>query len=235
MDREIIYWRHRTPPGVKVEEIFSGTGGRTPRLWGILARQVYNENAADQGYRNIEHFADGAPYLPGSDTRISVSHTLGMLVVATLPRTPEVDMASFSPRAAMGIDTETLDRVVRADLLPRFLNDSELAMVGDDPRRALLAWTAKEALYKAARREGLDWRTDMVIEALPEAEVPAEGRQPVYGRAVANGEQYLLYSWLSGADDTHPDPTHLITMAVGAHCATFKKTADRNRPERPTP
>lgn len=223
MDSEIIYWRHRTPVGVKVEEIFSGTEGHTPRVWQIMARQVYNENAADQGYRAIEHFANGAPYLVDSDTRISVSHTFGMFVVATLPRTPEVDLSLFSPRTAMGIDTEALSRIIRPELLPRFLSDKELDMVGEDSHRALLAWTVKEALYKAAWQEGADWRSDIVIETLPAAELSAEGRQPVYGRGRVNGEQYLLYSWLSGADDTDPAPTHLITMAIGSRCATFKK------------
>ncbi len=223
MDSEIIYWRHRTPVGVKVEEIFSGTEECTPRVWQIMARQVYNENAADQGYRTIGHFANGAPYLVDSDTRISVSHTFGMLVVATLPRTPEVDLSLFSPRTAMGIDTEALSRIIRPELLPRFLSDKELEMVGEDPHRALLAWTVKEALYKAAWQEGADLRSDIVIETLPAAELSAEGRQPVYGRGRVNGEQYLLYSWLSGADDTDPAPTHLITMAIGSRCATFKK------------
>lgn len=223
MDNEIVYWRHRTPVGVKVEEIFSGTQGRTPRVWQIMARQVYNENAADQGYRAIGHYANGAPYLVDSDTRISLSHTPGMFVVATLPRTPEVDLSCFSPRTAMGIDTEALERVVKPDLLSRFLSDKEMDMVGDDPHRALLTWTVKEALYKAAWQEGLEWCSDIVIEALPTAEIPAEGQQPVYGRGRVNGEQYLLYSWLSGADDTNPVPTHLITMAVGSRCATFKK------------
>lgn len=224
MDNEIIYWRHHTPVGVKVEEIFSGREGRSSRLWQLMARQVYNENAADQGYRAIEHFGNGAPCLADSDSRISVSHTPGMFVVATLPRTPEADLSVFSPRTAMGIDTEALTRTVKPELLPRFLSEEELAHVGSDPRRALVAWTAKEALYKAALQDGLDWRAGIIIDELPEAAPYSEHQHPVYGRAHVGDEQYLLYSWLSGSDDTNPEPTHLITMAVGTRCATFKKS-----------
>lgn len=166
MENDFIYWRHPTVPGIKVEEV---TGGDrySGELWRSMARQLYCENGKE-AYRDLGHFPDGAPFLYGEPNRISITHCPGFYAVATLPPTPEVDLSLFSPRAAMGIDAEREDRSQVLRVRDRFLSADELAMIpADDVRLNVLAWTIKEAAYKAARVPGLDFREDIRIRRLP--------------------------------------------------------------------
>lgn len=166
METEFIYWRHPTPVGIKVEEI-SGMENKSGKLWRDMAMQIYCENGVD-GFREIGHFANGAPFLFGLTSRISVTHTAHLLAVATLPKTPEANLSQFAPRTAMGIDAERLDREQVLRVRDKFLSDEEKAIVSEDSLEAnIIAWTSKEALYKAAMTEGLDFRNDITIKSLP--------------------------------------------------------------------
>lgn len=166
MEEDFIYWRHPSVPGIKVEEV-SGGDRYSGNLWKEMARQVYCENGRD-AYREIGHYKSGAPFLYGESSRISVSDSHGLLVVATLPPTPEVDLALFSERAALGVDVERADREQVIRLRSRFLSGSEMAEIDSaDVERNVLAWTAKEAAYKAALTAGLDFRSRIIIERLP--------------------------------------------------------------------
>lgn len=167
METEFIYWRHPTLPGIKIEEV-CGAEDKKGRLWEELALQVYCENGKD-GYREIGHYQQGAPFVNGEETRISISHTKGLLVVATLPPTPEVDLSEFSLRSCLGVDAERLDREAQVmKVVDKFLSADEKNMVGDDPKKALMAWTVKEAAYKAVLGHDLDFIRDVVIDKLPE-------------------------------------------------------------------
>lgn len=166
MEEDFIYWRHPTVPGIKVEEV---TGGDRYKgnVWRSMAEQVYCENGRE-AYREIGHFADGAPFLFGETSRISITHCAGLYAVATLPPTPEVELSQFSRRAAMGIDAERMDRAQVLGVRERFLSPDELAMIAaDDVQANVLAWTIKEAAYKAALHPGLDLRSDIIIRKMP--------------------------------------------------------------------
>ena len=203
-DPDFIYWRHPTVPGIKVEEV-SGGDIYSGATWLEMARQVYCENGRD-AYRDLGHFRNGAPFLYGEQSRISVTHCRGLFVVATLPPTPEVDLAEFSERAAMGIslthtqgllavatlpptpecplevfaertalgiDAERADRSQVLKIRGRFLSDEELALVpADDVTANVIAWTVKEAAYKAAMTEGLDFRDAIRIRRMPRPAPP---------------------------------------------------------------
>lgn len=185
-DTEFIYWKHLTPVGIRVEEI-SGAEQRTKAVWLPMAMQIYGENGEDD-YRKTGHFANGAPFLYGDTCRISITHTNHFLAIASLPRTPEATLANFSARTAMGIDAEKLDREQVLKIRDRFLNEAELELIPvDDLEANIKAWTAKEALYKAAMTEGLDFRKDICIESLPPFGLPAamkEAGPPVTGKAI---------------------------------------------------
>lgn len=213
-EEDLTYWRHRTPVGVKVEEI-SGGSRYSDRLWPVMARQVWSENGRDGEYRSIDHTQHGAPLLSGSCERISLSHTRGMLVVATLPPTPEADLGQFSTRAAMGVDTERAVRKVSQEVRVRVFSDREQALVSEAD--TLLGWTCKEALYKAIMGMSKNFAGDYSILSLPEPDTGATGSAEV---TMPDGsrESFILYSYLSDG--------FIVTIAISPRCATYKKAVD---------
>lgn len=240
METEFIYWRHDTSVGVRVEEL-SGGEDKSPRLWKILALQVFGENGGDR-YREIGHFQSGAPYLEDSTQRISISHCPHFMVVASLPRTPEANPEEFNPRTAMGIDVEEARRSQALKVAPRVMTPEEIKLMDEfahkltlpDPGRpalpeeeaaieaAVLCWTIKEALYKAALEEGLDFRENISILSLPEiCEAPVV-KNPMLGKASLRLKiqthtiEMRLFSYRSEG--------HIVTIAFSPKCATFKKS-----------
>ena len=169
---DYVYERFKTPFGVKIETV---TGGSrySGKVWREIAMQIYCENGRN-GYRDIGHLPSGAPFIYGSDERISISHTDGCLVVTTIPLTPERSVSDFAPSNAIGVDVERADREQAHKLRERFLNEEELKRVPDTPEASLTAWTCKEAMLKAGMNADINWRDDIVIEALPT--VDREGR-----------------------------------------------------------
>lgn len=247
METEMIFWRHATSPGIQVEEI-SGGEDKSPAIWKALALQVFGENGGDR-FRIIGHSQYGAPVLEDMQTRISVSHTARFMVIAMLPRTPEADLTVFSQRTALGIDCEEVGRTQCCRVIGRVLDGSELALVGQyaatleagdanhKPMEAeeaataagVMAWTCKEALYKAALTPGLDFRKNLRIESLPEMCNFPTVRNPKYGKArivfpegcgVAETGcrecEMELFSYMSEG--------HIITLAYSPKCSKFKKT-----------
>lgn len=230
MEDEFIYWLHHTPVGIKVEEI-SGMESKSGRIWEVMAKQIYCENGRD-GYRDLGHFANGAPFLFGQLTRISLTHTDHLLAVATLPKTPEANLAQFAPRTALGIDAERANRQQVLKVRDRFLSDTEKELVpAEDIEANIIAWTAKEALYKAAMTEGLDLRTDIILRQLPELDrkmnLPG-APTPILGKAVlrlpnpdnptSKSEYEMeLYTYLSKGETE----SYIITLAYSPKCAKF--------------
>lgn len=133
--------------GVKeIPQYQDGRGGRSER-----ERQVVNDLLEEMlgAPVQVDHHANGAPFLPQyPGLYISISHSLKQVAVAL----------SSKP---VGIDTETLrpqlERVKR-----KFLSEEEQArfVTIED---LLLAWCIKEAAYKIAGIEGLDFAHDIAI------------------------------------------------------------------------
>lgn len=234
MMEDFVYWRHPTLPGIKVEEVSEGND-YAGKAWLDMARQIYCENGKEE-YREIGHFSQGAPFLYNSSGRISVTHCKGLFAVATLPDTPEVTLGEYSERAALGIDAERCDREQVLRIRDRFLNDNELAMIpAEDVTANILAWTVKEACYKAVLADGLDWRKDINIERMPKFGPPTpvydkkefdyqgtgEGfTDEDYGRATVvlpdgTKTELMLFSYMS--DDA------VVTLAFHRHTARFSK------------
>ena len=230
MEQDFVYWRHRTPIGIKVEEISGGAryGGGEHSTWVSLARQVYCENGRD-GFRGLEYYDNGAPYLSGELTRISITHTEGLYAVATLPKTPEVDLRTFAPRAAVGIDAERRDREQVLRVRERFLSPEEMAFVpAEDVAANITAWTAKEALLKAALNPAMDIRGDIRIQSLPTPMPVRKGAngKPLFeytlGKAeiTVEGKKYPMELFCYDSDDCR------VTIAYSPKCAKFIRNAD---------
>lgn len=216
-------------PCIKVEEITEGEDYKGA-AWMDMARQIYGENGKEN-YREIRHFDNGAPYVAGSMARISLTHCPGLLAIATLPDTPEVPLAEYSDRAALGIDAERCDRAQVLKVRERFLSSAELETISaDSVPDNILAWTVKEAAYKAALTAGLDMRYNIAIVRMPElgpatpvydtAEFP-DFDENSYGRVKVtdpdgNEREFIIYSYRS--DD------FIISLAYSPRSARFNKT-----------
>lgn len=240
METEFIYWRHPTPVGIKVEEI-SGMENKSGKLWRDMAMQIYCENGVD-GFREIGHFANGAPFLFGLTSRISITLTAHLLAVATLPKTPEANLSQFAPRTAMGIDAERLDREQVLRVRDKFLSDEEKAIVSEDSLEAnIIAWTSKEALYKAAMTEGLDFRNDITIKSLPaiDRQMNLPGAPaPVIGKAQVLVADMRNHQDESPATEIRKEVVEMelysyesegccVTIAYSPKCAKFGRKASK--------
>lgn len=171
---DFTYERIKFPDRLKVEivtggEEYKGTVGTE------IARQIYCENGKD-GYRDLGHFKSGAPFLFNSDERISISHTRGCFVVATIPVEPTEDLSIFSPSTALGVDVEKADRAQCLKVAPRFLTAEEIALMAPESLgKAVTAWTCKEAMLKAVLNTIEDWHHNILIDSLPEEGTPGVG------------------------------------------------------------
>lgn len=196
METDFIYWSHRLPQGITVEEI-SGGEDKSDRLWRAMALQLYSEHGADGEYRMVDHYASGAPLLEGHDTlRVSLTHTRHFMAIASMPVSQRPE-DRYMPGEGLGIDAERTDREQVVRIRERFMNAAELEQVApDDVEMHILAWTVKEAVYKAALTAGLDFRASIRIREWPGvgdrrrglAEADLEGHGTV---------RFNLYSWIS--------------------------------------
>lgn len=105
----------------------------------------------------IEYDSQGAPIIKNSQYKhISVSHCRDRVAVLLSAR-------------ECGVDIECRDRRFSA-IAERYLSEDEYLVAEREriDRQTLLsiAWSAKEAVYKLLRREGVDLRRDMRIEAI---------------------------------------------------------------------
>ena len=97
----------------------------------LLLQEIFHDNI------RLNHDTNGAPVIDIPDTSLSISHTIGWLCIATT-----------NGACTMGIDIEVFDKQVLR-VRQKFLNADEMDWIpADDLTANLMAWTAKEALYK---------------------------------------------------------------------------------------
>lgn len=205
METEFLYWSHKLPHGIEVSEI-SGGEDKGKKLWKAMALQLFAEHSED-GWREIGHYESGAPFLEDEpERRISLTHTPHFMVIAMLPPADYPLPEAFVSGNALGIDAERYDRKQVLKIRERFLNQSELEMVeAEDVTANILAWTIKEAVYKAMLKPGLDFRRDIHIISLPD---PKSKKKGIAMAACGDSEVSLnLCSWYSEG--------HILTVAYG--------------------
>ena len=221
MDDDFIFWEHTLPVGIKIEEI-SGKDNISQKIWLQMAYQIFGEYGKEN-YRNILHFDNGAPFINGMPQRISITHTSHFLAVAFIPITPESDLASFNPQTALGIDAEKINREQVLKIREKFLSDNELKNFdAEDVKANIMAWTAKEAVYKATFQPELDYKNKIIIHSLPELENSTAKKFSKLGKAILkreeNGQEtsydFLLYSYESEGN--------CVTVAFTPSTALFK-------------
>ena len=135
---------------------------------GRLVRRVFGDEAV------LSHRSDGAPFIEGFGGYISISHGAGLAVLAVSALRP------------IGVDVECW-RDSLLTVAPRVLDEAELQACGDDRMALLRAWTAKEAIFKAAGVEGL---------TLPEIRLPGRvGERRFAVRFFERGDRVLALAF----------------------------------------
>lgn len=222
---EFMYEREVAPCGIAVEKIY-GADEKSAKVWKLFAMQIFSEAEGD--YRSIGHYECGAPYIDGKNQSISISHTPHFLVVASIPETPNICIEGINVRTAIGVDIEKADRAQVIKIKDKFLTPEELDMLptADDPENVtaetikeyILAWTCKEAMYKAVMGIAPDWKKNYQIGWLPKiAPCLAEATLAKYGRGsiICNGN--FMEIWLSSWEESG----HIMTLAFTPVIPTF--------------
>lgn len=119
------------------------------RQW-LAYRRLLREMTGDPGL-SIHYDEHGKPFLPGSDTGISISHTGNYAAVI------------MADHAETGIDIE-MPRTRILKITEKYLHPEEAsALPMDDIEVLTRYWCAKEALYKLNGRRNLDFRSQIRI------------------------------------------------------------------------
>lgn len=115
----------------------------------VLLHELYGKETS------IGHHDSGKPFLPDTNTHLTISHTQGYIAIG------------ICPSAEIGIDIEyRSDRVRR--IQDRFLSKEETdwcssPITEDAIEKLLLCWTAKETVYKVMNKEGVDFSRDITV------------------------------------------------------------------------
>lgn len=149
-----------------VEGITSPSRRQERLMWRRVVREVTGRGV------EVEYAPSGAPQIKNFPyEHISISHCRGVVAVVASHRT-------------CGVDVERRDRRFER-VAPRYVSAAEWALCearGCERGLFLAAvWCAKECMYKAARREGLDLKEGIAIEDID------LGRGVIVGR-VEGGE-----------------------------------------------
>ena len=157
----------------------------------------------------LEHSTEGRPCVCSRQEHLSVTHTSGLVCIAVNREHP------------VGIDVERQgERVLR--VRTRFLNEAEQRFVAaDDVKANLMAWTAKEALYKVVEDDHATMHDDLRLDPFK----PVLGDSMTF-TASCKGRDYTLTS-LAWRD-------YILTLAV-EHCHARKieeqETSNQNNIE----
>ena len=98
----------------------------------------------------LEYDVNNKPHLKNRIEHISISHSHDYLALA-LNKTEET-----------GIDIELIRDKVR-DVRHKFLNETEKKLAGSDTEKLITYWAAKEALYKAHGKKGVDFSKHILV------------------------------------------------------------------------
>ena len=139
----------------------------------------------------LGHDEQGAPFVEGRGTHISITHTMGLVALA------------LDDEQIIGLDAESMDRRQVIKVRDKFLNASEQRFIAvDDLDAHVIAWTAKEAVIKAERNSRIDWTEGIRLEPF----VPHAEETRLVARV--GNKSYCLLS--------RPVEGHYITLAVPA-------------------
>lgn len=142
---------------------------------GAAAQQAAKQKLLTEiiGEPDLWHTAEGAPYIEGSSATVSLTHCASVVALA-------IDASG----RRIGVDAEKRGRDVQLRrVAPRFLSEAQMEEWTGSDDALLMAWTLKEALYKACRIPG--WPLCKI--ALPRLAEMSEAGRSVFS-LVCDGE-----------------------------------------------
>jgi phosphopantetheinyl transferase len=111
----------------------------------------------------LQYTAEKKPFLEGSDCHISISHSHDMLAILV------------SKEHSTGVDVELIREKV-INIKHKFLNEQELSFAENDIEKLTTLWAAKEAIFKAHGKKGVEFATNISIDPFSEEEKNFRGR-----------------------------------------------------------
>ncbi len=127
---------------------------KTKRRLEYLSTRLLLQKILPGSDQRIGYMDSGKPYLQDSSAHISISHTNNYAAVI------------YHPYSEVGIDIEFFsDKPSR--LAPRFLSDNEINQLKDQDKYlegSLLAWSAKESMFKVMPDDSVDFRDHLILD-----------------------------------------------------------------------
>ena len=158
-------------------EILSRLNGERRRSEWLAVRAALRETFPETDL-SIVYSPEGAPLLSGNGRFISVSHTEGYAAVLLSDR-------------PCGVDIERPNRNF-GRVASRFLSEKERQRFGE--ARYGILWGAKEALFKAGGKSGVDFQRDMEILRIEGEEISAVFGRPYCLHYIREKEWVAVYT-----------------------------------------
>jgi 4'-phosphopantetheinyl transferase len=174
------------------------------RLQWLSSRLVVRRLLNPEGKVISQHYEDGRPRLVGLQQQVSFTHT------------GDWAMAMICPSGQIpGVDIELSDRIIPEIVQKRFLNPPEwkqiIAAGNQENTLKILAWSAKETLFKCIGRKGISFQQDLCLHLPQEITPGTTGIIPAkinyQGNEKAVTVSYFFFrnlvcTWLVVPDDT---------------------------------
>ena len=125
------------------------------------------------------------PHLVADNATISLSHAAPYVV------------AILNTKALCGIDIEQVRSKLKP-LAPKFLNEEELTLAGNDLTKLAILWGAKEALYKLHGRKSLIFKENLAIKEFNDADDKVE-----FTGLLNIGDEHEVYKMKAGKFDDY--------------------------------
>jgi len=131
----------------------------------------------------IRYFPSGKPFLRGLNAYLSISHTHGYVAVM------------LGEKDQLGIDIQSIEEKVKR-VKPKFVSPKEYIDPDNELIHLLLHWSAKETLYKALGKPGIELKTEVFIEPFQPKE---SGKFVTIDRSTPT-EQEIIISYMVTPD-----------------------------------
>lgn len=108
-------------------------------------------NLLKSNTQEIAYDAYGKPFLPGSNTHMSISHSHKWLVIV------------LNEKEETGVDIELQKEKIKS-IAPKFCSTDELTFASTDVLKLTVIWAAKESVYKLYGKRSIDFKSQLTVD-----------------------------------------------------------------------